>query len=321
MSDGPETEEPALSWRAPGVEPAASTPIPPAPVSSSERVAEPVSDPSSPAPVPVPASALVLDEPPPAVLPPPPQPPAPPGPSAPVGPLPVPGPAPTAVPRWRSLRGLRAAISALGAVTCLSLVACVVAYAHRYSVVDDVLHGGGVSPFSRLDDADDYVSAAAIVAGLCSFALFVLLVVWTWRAAKNQQALGRANPRFGPGWAIGAWFVPLANLVLPLLVVQDLWRGSDASVARERPDWRAAKGSALVGWWWAIGIVSLVRLYDEGDDRSVTLAQFQDGDTVRAIGTVVAVVATLLLVLVVRSITQRQEDTLRAQHEAWNPGH
>ena len=32
----------------------------------------------------------------------------------------------------------------------------------------------------------------------------------------NAELLGRTNPRFGPGWTIGGWFIPVANMVLGL---------------------------------------------------------------------------------------------------------
>jgi hypothetical protein len=45
--------------------------------------------------------------------------------------------------------------------------------------------------------------------------------------------------RWSPGWAIGAWFVPVAGVVLPALVLNSAARGRfAASAARWDPDLR-----------------------------------------------------------------------------------
>ena len=64
------------------------------------------------------------------------------------------------------------------------------------------------------------------------------MVLW-FRALNHAKQLGARLP-FGPGWAVGAWFIPLANLVLVPLVAGEvlqltLWRGGPPlSVAGSR---------------------------------------------------------------------------------------
>ena len=72
--------------------------------------------------------------------------------------------------------------------------------------------------------------AFVVVAGLM-IAVFVLTIVWQWRLAKNHQLLGRPDTAFGPGWAIGAWFIPLANFVIPILQLRDPLEGLPARPA------------------------------------------------------------------------------------------
>ena len=52
-------------------------------------------------------------------------------------------------------------------------------------------------------------------------------ILWAWRSAHNARALGRTGARLAPGWAIGAWFIPIANFVLVYILFSDLWRSSD----------------------------------------------------------------------------------------------
>ncbi|WP_436526483.1 DUF4328 domain-containing protein [Actinoplanes sp. HUAS TT8] len=73
----------------------------------------------------------------------------------------------------------------------------------------------------------------------------VTFLVWLHRASANLWNTGHAM-KWRPGWTIGAWLIPLANLVLPLLVFREVDRS-----AREH-------GPGLFSLWavaWTIDIV------------------------------------------------------------------
>ncbi len=228
-----------------------------------------------------------------------------------------------APPMWRSTRGLATALTVLFWIAAADAVFGVIAYANRVNFINDVLDGNfGFDVVQKADDADNLAGAAVGVMLLLSLAIFVLIVIWMWRAAKNNEALGRANPRLGPGWAIGGWFIPLANIVIPVLILQDLWRGSDSSVARGDPNWRTRSGSSLIGWYWAAHVVSYIRFgVGRGNARINVRTQMEDlrtHDTIGAVGMAITVAAAILAIRVVSRLTARQEECLRAQQAAWN---
>ncbi|MGZ4678486.1 MAG: DUF4328 domain-containing protein, partial [Acidimicrobiia bacterium] len=174
----------------------------------------------------------------------------------------------------------------------------------------------------RAEDADDLVNGASSIFVLTQVAIAVLFVIWMFRAAKNNEALERRGARFGPGWSIGSWFIPFANLVIPVLIVQDLWRGSSPDHARGDPGWRRASASALVGWWWAAWILSVVRFAYSGSglDGSASLDDIETSNTVALVGVCLLAVAAVLALCVVRALSRRQLDTLRAQRSAYEIG-
>jgi hypothetical protein len=164
------------------------------------------------------------------------------------------------------------------------------------------------------------VSGAAAFYGLTQLAVVILFIVWQFRAAKNNEALDRVRPRFGPGWSIGAWFIPLANLVIPVLIMQDLWRGATPSTPRGDPTWRRARGSWLIGVWWAAWLLSLLRygasnaaLHDSG-----SLDDIETSNVIALVGVVATAVAAVLAACVVWTLSRRQLDTLRAQRDAYD---
>ena len=69
--------------------------------------------------------------------------------------------------------------------------------------------------------------------------------------------------------------------------MHDLWQGSDPAVGNYR-DWRGLPRSPLVGWWWGLFLIS--RIF-----------------TITPVGIVASVPAGILAIVVVRTITDRQE--------------
>ena len=51
--------------------------------------------------------------------------------------------------------------------------------------------------------------------------IFILLLVWIYRAATAAAALG-IPARRSPGWAIGGWFIPIVNFWFPCQSLRDL---------------------------------------------------------------------------------------------------
>jgi hypothetical protein len=193
--------------------------------------------------------------------------------------------------------------------------------ANRLSVVHDFQAGRFTNALPRAHDADDFVRGASVFYGLTYVVIAALFIIWMFRAAKNNEALDRPGARFGPGWSIGAWFIPFANLVIPVLIMQDLWRGATPKTPRGDPDWRRAAGSWLVALWWTAWILSVVRFaafksnssFDDG-----SLSDIETSNTVALVGVVATAVAAVLAAFVVWALSRRQLDTLRAQRAAYD---
>jgi hypothetical protein len=131
----------------------------------------------------------------------------------------------------RSVLGLAACAEGLAwAATVLFSVATVLRAA-IVPLVSDRRRGSSADR-DALDQAASLEGAAANIFSfgwLAFLALVVLLMVLWFRILNHAKQLG-AGLRFGPGWAVGAWFIPVANLVLVPLVASEvlqlaLWRG------------------------------------------------------------------------------------------------
>jgi len=122
------------------------------------------------------------------------------------------------------------------------LVACtLVATAAR--LVVPILHQGS-SAFSVQMDVKPFVTASRILIVVTG----LVFLAWFRRARINAGG-GSYYQRFAPGWTFWGWIVPVVNLWIPLLVMEDIWQ---ASFSRRPRGW--------VAWlpmlWWTSWIVS-----------------------------------------------------------------
>jgi hypothetical protein len=130
------------------------------------------------------------------------------------------------------------------------------AFASRWSLVHffvNIQQGAYSSRSAAVQDAAllDSVSRIIGFGGLVVYVLTLILFFWWIRRANvNARRLGAVDMQFTPGWAIGWFFVPVANLTMPYHVMKEIWNAS-ASPA----DWRLMPGHFIVRSWWGLLLV------------------------------------------------------------------
>ena len=216
--------------------------------------------------------------------------------------LPAPTPSqPVVTNVWRSTSGLRTALTWLLAADAVVMAMAVVAHLNRAAVITDML--AFKATFSDVQSADSFVGSVSSIYFLLFIATAVVLMVWQWRSAMNNDLLGKIRPRFSPGWSIGAWFIPFANLVIPVRIFLDLWQGSDPETTNHR-DWHGLRRPGLIAWWWTCYVVGNALSFAIDDDA---LRDLRDSDRRVAVGCALVAAAAVLAIFVVRSITARQD--------------
>jgi hypothetical protein len=213
---------------------------------------------------------------------------------------------------WRPTRSLANWLTWLFAVQAVAQLANVFAvdnaetYVRWHRAFDALLDGRNDAAQRILDRNQAEASPWGSVLTFVAVAALVLHIIWTWRSAHNARALGRTGARLSPGWAIGAWFVPLGNFVLVYLVYSDLWRSSDPGTERG-DEWRRLPGSALVRLWTVAYIGGLAILLTTIGLAVGGVTGVETTRLLLAVAGVVSAVGTVLSIFVVREITARQE--------------
>jgi hypothetical protein len=224
-------------------------------------------------------------------------------------------PAPQAVPFFRAASGL-ALWARIGiALNMLALLLAIVADVGRVNITSRILNGEIVT-LADAQASDNFVRLSAVLE-LGTFVIAVIaFCMWIHLATSNGPALGGAQLRFTPGWAVGWFFVPIANLVRPYQAVSEVWRTSDPGVGLTTAEQRARmKVSPLVSVWWILlvlaGLISRFVFFNARNDTADSLHSSAIADIV---GSALLIIAGFLAVALVGAIDTRQTEKHLAAH-------
>ena len=142
------------------------------------------------------------------------------------------------------------------------------------------------------------------------FTTFIVFLIWFNRAHRNLQALGIRRGRYSSPWTVLLFLVPILNLFYAYDLVKELWKQSspdlgfsDAFLKQHAFTFEHYPSkTALIGLWWGFTIASVLaaRISDPLTDTWMDLTS-----------DALAVVASILLILIVKNIDARQEEKHR----------
>ena len=162
-----------------------------------------------------------------------------------------------------------------------------------------------------LDASDQRQGIIGGVYALSFIAAAIAFLRWIRRASENLAPLGVGGQRFSPGWAVGAWFVPIVWLFRPYQVMAEIWRGSRPEIDPENPDaWTDFPASRLLGFWWAGWLLSswigtlVIRSLWSGDSSVDDLIMAGQANIAADL---ISLAALALVIILLRRITANQE--------------
>lgn len=219
----------------------------------------------------------------------------------------------------------RTAVALLVFYIVASLGLIGLAYAsYRCHVAPFVFRGGEflMEPLPSLSARTDVQMLTQIVLP-CTYGLMLLTMLavclWLYRVRSNVAELRVSGLQYTPGWLIGSFFIPIAQLIIPCLAVQEIWKASDpAAPLQDRASWRRRPLSALVILWWLCWLLFL------GLSLAPPVLEFRpssdDNFALVVIHRIAGIITALLLILLIGRLRQRQADKynriMRWQSEA-----
>lgn len=153
------------------------------------------------------------------------------------------------------------------------------------------------------------IGLVAILNLLLFVGTIVFFLVWEYRAFSNLPALQSRHQEFSPGWAVGWWFVPFANLVKPYQAMSELWNESDPDFDLEL-GFLSSSSSAprIINWWWALFIISNIATEISSKMSGADISQISNYfPYALIIASILRGIDALLIIKIIKTITERQE--------------
>jgi hypothetical protein len=108
------------------------------------------------------------------------------------------------------------------------------------------------SDMTAAADANDFRQR---LIGIGQIGMYVITVIvfarWIYVLNANKTPLGAAALSFTPGWAVGWFFIPFANLWKPYQAMKELWL-----VSADPLRWQQQQRSQLLPWWWFLWLLA-----------------------------------------------------------------
>lgn len=205
--------------------------------------------------------------------------------------------------RFESLQGLTTVVVSLLALDIVLQLLYGGASLAVISLIDGLLDGSIVPEDDGLAPSEIVQSMVGLVSVLVSVSLFFIIGRWIYRAAWNVRHLGAKRLEFSPGWAVGWYFVPFANLVMPYRAMKEIWLAS-----RSPQDWQPGPAGLLPLWWglWLAGGV-LGNISMRLNLRADTLEQMRIAEWVGIAQCAIAVPLALVFIHIARTVSAAQD--------------
>ncbi|WP_329388751.1 DUF4328 domain-containing protein [Streptomyces sp. NBC_01351] len=205
----------------------------------------------------------------------------------------------------RSPQGLATALTVL-----LSLAAAVNLFSSganlfARSLMTDLIADPDKVSDSSLDLSDVLTGVAGSLQLLALVGTAAVFITWFYRVRVNGEIFRHDGFTQTRGWAIGGWFIPLANLFFPFRTAVDIWAAS----TQLAPDGshRRVSTAPVVSWWvvWVLAAIS-DRIFAQLYKKAETPEALQTASSVGFVSDLLMVAAAVLAIVFVRKLTAMQ---------------
>jgi len=176
----------------------------------------------------------------------------------------------------------------------------------------DFSESGVSEAFGAWSDASNATDVLTVLYLFTAVVLAVLFLVWMNHAYKAAGSLGATGQRWSSLWAVGGWFLPLANLVVPKLVMNEIDRMSSPAngPAPIEQRWVAAQLHTIGRWWWGALITGLLGwnvglLLSFPPILDLGVSGYRAGFVAETVGFVMLAVSAICGAILIRSIGAR----------------
>ena len=177
----------------------------------------------------------------------------------------------------------------------------ILALGNRYNIVTGIIDGTFSGTTEDATSSDNLVAGASAMAAIATVTLAIMLMIWMYRTTRflNDRHVSTAK---SPKWAVGSWFVPLANFFLVYGTLKDLIVG----LGRIFPTVTYSRYSPLRVYWVLMVLGSLAgRASSSAYNDFESLSSYKTSEGLGIVASAIVLVAALFAV---RAFSRLKED-------------
>lgn len=143
--------------------------------------------------------------------------------------------------------------------------------------------------------SDSLTLGVGLIQILLGITTGIVFLRWVYVSNKKLRAYCPEFITFTPGWSVGWFFIPIANLWKPFQVVREIWVASHAG---------DASNDKLVGIWWGLFMVSgvLARVTNRMAMNADHVAGYNQSTLWQMAGDAFGIVLSIVAILMVQRI-------------------
>lgn len=166
----------------------------------------------------------------------------------------------------------------------------------------------GVEVTAEEADSNDSRQFVLAMAGLAVYLMTAIVFLrWVYCSNRNASSLVDDKLEFTPGWAVGWYFVPFANLWKPYQVMAEIFKASHPDFVN---DWTSASAPSVTSRWWTLWILGniIARVQSRMSMKAETLDELLRATQVTLASEVLSVVLGITAITLVKKVHAWQHE-------------
>lgn len=177
----------------------------------------------------------------------------------------------------------------------------------------EIAEYAGIIDLEEIDQSPlaQLYAATALFSVVVTIVTFIAFAMWIYRAAANVVAAEVSGFEYSAGWAVGWYFIPIANLVKPFHAMRQIWNASHGQASNA-----LNHGNPLLTIWWTTWLISNIanNISARLSLRADTVSEAQFATMLGIVGSLVSLILYSAALRLVDRITTAQRDRLTAAH-------
>jgi len=171
----------------------------------------------------------------------------------------------------------------------LSVVMLIATHSSAY---DDFMANAALGISDEGEFYKNLILLGSVIGGI--FIITVVSVcIWINKAMKNTWSLGNTTPTMSSGWAVGWYFIPIANLWKPFGGMAQIWEGAVGP----------SYSKVLLHLWWWTWILSNIL---NRASRKMEVKDIEDASAIHSVETaaiVCSIIAATCLIKIIARVS------------------